>query len=176
MANVRLGWDSVAFKASDVSGWVSFKKAVSIDDHEELLSDRAVYVIRVSQPFSFQYEKGHSPVIYIGKGQAQARITAHLKSWIPLLSATIPELKVRICFSTPTIRKRGTICEHVEADLIAKFVAKYGELPLRNRNTPPQLGRHVYDPADLSVLHPGRGTRYHWAIQPLKSSQFYRAG
>lgn len=110
------------FGVSEVSGWVQFRKAVNIDEHPGLLSQRAVYVIRIREPFAFDYDDAFSPVAYIGKGQAQQRITSHLKSWIPQLSKRIPGLKIRIYYCEPKVCRLGTICEGVEADLIERFV------------------------------------------------------
>ncbi|MNS36129.1 hypothetical protein D3C72_683150 [compost metagenome] len=175
MANVNLKWESVEFAAADVSGWNAFKRAVDVTQYPNLLSDRAVYVIRICRPFAFSYDKGHSPVAYIGKGQAQARITSHLKSWIPHLSKTIPGLRIKIYFCEPKVPRSGTICEGVEADLIQRFLDRYGERPLRNRNTPTKAGARVYAQSQLHILHPGKGSRFQWAIRPLPASHFYRA-
>src|SRR5580704_6773413 len=117
MAIVQLDWDSVEFDATDVTGWVSFRRVVHLEHHKKLLSDRAVYVIRIVRPYSFSYGSRHSPVAYIGKGKAQQRLTSHLKSWIPQLSNKISDLQIKIFFCEPRVRKLGTICEHVEADL-----------------------------------------------------------
>ncbi len=53
MATVTLNWDHVEFDADAVSGWVSFKRAADIVNHPNLLSSRAVYVIRIMRPYSF---------------------------------------------------------------------------------------------------------------------------
>lgn len=175
-AQVRLDWKSVVFVASKVSGWVAFKREINLAEHPGLLSTRAVYVIRIVRPFTFSYGERHSPVAYIGKGQAQARLTSHLKSWIPQLSRKIPDLKIEIFYCEPRVRKLGRICEGVEADLIKRFVDAYGRLPLRNRNTPTKPGNRTYKHEELAgVLHPGKGTGYHWGLTPLGSSHFYRA-
>lgn len=175
MANVQLTWDKVRFSATAVSGWIAFKRAVNLEDHKKLLSSRAVYVIRITRPYSFAYEKGHSPVAYIGKGKAQQRITSHLGSWIKELGKRIPDLHIEIWFCEPKATWHGTICEHVESDLIKKFIAKYGDRPLRNRVTPRSNRLHQYRPDDMAILHPGKGKGYHWAIKPLPSSSFYKA-
>jgi hypothetical protein len=175
MAKVNLKWDSVEFLASEVSGWVSLKNKVGLGHNHGLLSERAVYVIRISRPFAFDYGDHHSPVAYIGKGQAQVRLTSHLKSWIPHLAKKIPGLKIKIYFSEPKVTRSGTICEGVEADLIQEFIDCYGRRPLRNRNTPTKAGSRIYSPSQLHVLHPGKGGGYHWALRPLPSSHFYRA-
>lgn len=172
-AAVRLKWEYVEFIASEVSGWVTFRKAVDIDAHPGLFSQRAVYVIRICEPFAFDYDEKFSPVAYIGKGQAQQRITSHLKSWIPQLSKRIPGLKIRIYYCEPKVRRLGTVCEGVEADLIDRFVKRYGRRPLRNLNTPTHRGVRTYTQSELHVLHPGKGRRYHWALRPLPSCHFY---
>lgn len=172
---MNLKWESVEFLAADVSGWLSFKRKVDLQQHVGLLSDRAVYVIRISRPLAFDYGEGHSPVAYIGKGQAQARLTSHLKSWIPHLAKKIPGLKIKVYFCEPRVTRLGTICEGVEADLIQMFVECYGRRPLRNRNTPTKAGTRAYAAGQLHVLHPGKGGGYHRALRPLASSHFYRA-
>jgi hypothetical protein len=114
-SRVKLAWNAIEFAGKGVASWRTLKKVVSLDDHPDLLSERAVYVIRVCRPFAFQYEDRYSPVAYIGKGQAQKRITAHLKTWIPLLAAKIPDLRIKIYYCEPRVRHHGTICEGVEA-------------------------------------------------------------
>lgn len=173
-AAVRLKWEAMEFTAADVSGWVPFRKAVNLAERKGVLSQRAVYVIRICEPFAFDYDEAFSPVVYIGKGQFQQRITSHLKSWIWELAKRIPGLKIRIYYCEPRVRRLGTICEGVEADLIDRFVMHYGRRPLRNRNTPTHPGVRTYTPSELHVLHPGKGRRYHWALRPLPSCHFYR--
>jgi hypothetical protein len=174
-AKVKLDWHFIEFRGADVGSWRALKNAVDLNEHEGLLTDRAVYIIRVRRPFSFAYGCRHSPVAYIGKGQAQKRITSHLKSWIPKLSEKIPDLRIRIYYCEPKVRWHGTNCEGVEADLIAKFVERYGARPLRNRNTPTDDYERIYRPKELEVLHPGKGGGFHWALTPLPNSHFYRA-
>lgn len=173
-ARICLDWQHVEFDAAGISSWRALKKAVDLDEHPGLFSDRAVYVIRISRPFTFQYGERHSPVAYIGKGKAQQRITSHLKGWIPHLAAKIPELKIRIYYCEPRARKVGRVCEGVEADLIQRFVVHYGRRPLRNRNTPTAPHERIYIQEELRVLHPGKGQGYHWGLTPLPSSHFYR--
>ncbi len=90
MANVSLSWKEVAFNAKEVTGWISFATKTQLNERKILLSDRAVYVIRVMRPYSFWYGQKNSPVAYIGKGKAQQRLTSHLKIWIPELAKKFP--------------------------------------------------------------------------------------
>lgn len=175
-ANIDLDWESIEFRGADVSSWRALKGVVDLEEHEGLLSNRAVYVIRVVRPFAFDYGDRYSPVAYIGKGQAQQRLTSHLKSWIPQLARKIPDLKIKVYYCEPRAPRVGRVCEGVEADLIRIFVDHYGQRPLRNRNTPTKAGDRHYAPKALHVLHPGKGGGYHWALTPLPSSHFYRAG
>ena len=50
-AHVKLEWAYIEFKGVDVSSWRALKKVVDLSKHAGLLSDRAVYVIRVRRPF-----------------------------------------------------------------------------------------------------------------------------
>lgn len=173
-ARIKLDWQGIKFKANEVNGWRSLNKIIEDEESYGIFSERAVYVFRIRRPFSFNYEEGHSPVAYIGKGQAQRRITAHLKSWVKEIGRTAPGAEIEILFCEPRAPKVRTVCEGVEADLIAMFEERYGEIPLRNRNRPPKsLTRH-YSPADLWILHPGKGPGFHWALRPLPSSEFFR--
>lgn len=176
MAQVTLDWREVSFQASEVRNWRDFKRVVDLTIHADLLSSHAVYVIRVNRPYSFRYPKAHSPVAYIGKGHAQQRLTSHLNTWIPHLSGTIADLKLTIWYCQPVVRRLGKICGDVEADLIKRFKERYGHLPLRNRNTPNARYAHTYDANEAErVLRPGSGKGYHWAIEPLRSSPFFRS-
>ncbi|RZJ42031.1 MAG: hypothetical protein EON87_15500 [Brevundimonas sp.] len=65
---------------------------------------------------------------------------------------------------------------HVEADLIDRFKKKFGEIPLRNRQTPSAVTQNQYAVADQQVLYCGKGSKYHWAIRPMRSSPFFRLG
>jgi hypothetical protein len=174
MAKVKLDWKSVKFAASDVSGWVSFKKCVGVNENSKLLSNKAVYVIRLKRPFAFDYNGRASPVAYIGRGQAQKRITSHLKTWISEISKRIPDVKIEIFFCEPTIQRLGKICDHVEADLLNKFNDEFGKTPLRNKNLPKKIGNHNYVDNELKILRCGKGKGFHWAIKPLPSSPFFK--
>lgn len=175
---VKLNWSRIAFTGKEVKTWKDFKKQVSKGKLQPLLSDHAIYVIRIERPFTFLYQtedtEKHSPVVYIGKGQFQKRITTHIKSWVGHLSSSIPGLKISIFHCEPKKQRLGPICEDVEADLLAIFEETYGRLPLRNRRREPRRGHHEYDVTQINrVLHPGSGKGFHWAIKPLPSSHFY---
>jgi hypothetical protein len=173
-AKIKLDWSYLEFRAANVTSWTSLKREVDLNEYPTLFSNRAVYVFRISRPFAFLYENGlYSPVAYIGKGQAQQRIAAHVKTWVPQLSRKIPDLKIQIYFCEPRAPRVGRNCEGVEADLIQEFVAVYGKRPLRNRNTPSDKHDRSYDAHDLRVLHAMKGGGYHWGLTPLPSSHFY---
>jgi hypothetical protein len=174
MAQVKLDWQFVEFPVAEVGTWKDLKSFVSDAAISTLRSRRAVYVIRIKRPFAFAYTNGVSPVAYIGKGNAQQRITSHLKTWIWEIWARIPETKIRIYFCEPRVRKLGSICEHVEADLIARFRTRFRENPLRNKQIPQIRGKHIYIQKELDVLICGKGKGYHWAITPMRSSPFLR--
>jgi hypothetical protein len=176
MANVKLEWDSVKFVASDVTGWISFRKCVGLNQNSKLLSSKAVYVIRVKRPLAFDYRGKISPVAYIGRGHAKQRITSHLKSWISEISKRIHDVKIEIFFCEPKIQRLGKICDHVEADLLNTFNDEFGMMPLRNRNLPKKIGNHKYVKSELKILRCGQGRGFHWAIKPLPSSPFFRRG
>ena len=72
------------------------------------------------------------PTIYIGEGNAAARLHSHA-NWIAELLAAVPyaEIEVRVA---DCVRANDTkLCQYVEADLIALFIEKYKYLPWFNR-------------------------------------------
>lgn len=175
MAQVSLRWSKVRFPAAEVSQWKHLKHYADDDTLEQLRSEKAVYVIRSVRPFAFIYDKGRSPVVYIGKGDAPTRIRSHLGGWMRELSRTIPGLEMEIWVCTPRVRKSGPICEDVEADLIDRFIKSFGERPLNNIQKPRRHGKHTYPyPEQLTVLRCGKGPGFYWALRPMKSSLFAR--
>ena len=172
VAKMSLNWKQIEFPGDSVHNWTDLKKLCDTSELSAL--ERSVYVIRIGRPFSFQYPNGYSPVAYIGKGKAQQRITSHIKGWITNLSKRVPSLKISIWYCEPRVKYHGDNCEEIKADLMQRFTSKYGSLPLRNRQSQWNNYEYSYGEGDLKVLHPGKGSGYHWALTPLPNSHFYR--
>lgn len=173
MANIKLSWVTHTVAAEKLTDWRSFVSDASPEIIRALQSRNAVYVIRTARPFSFAYEKAHSPVIYIGKGQAKTRLTSHLRTWLLALTEKIPSMKIEVSVCSPRAPWHGQVCEEVEADLIYLFEQQFGTVPVRNRRREYAKYPHTYERAGLAVLRPGRGRGYVWGLTPLRSSPLY---
>lgn len=151
-------------------------EAVGLD---EAALQRSVYVIRLNPPYAIRYcpgPKGISPVLYIGEGNFQSRITSHLRNWIPDVAAVVQACGLQIGVALP--RKANGHAAHKEAEvaLLNRFWKLYNNAPLRNKqweytNTEPKC-----DPAKLhEALQIGRGMRYDWALEPMAANKFFEA-
>lgn len=138
--------------------------------------DRAVYVIRLNEPFAIKYPQGISPVIYIGEGNLKDRLSSHLNGWINNLPELIEKFYLSIGVSVPRVRNNFYAYKDVEAALIQEFSDIYGSAPLNNQQREYQKISHDYDKSDLrNPLMLGKGSKYKWAIEPMKSNVFHDA-
>ena len=174
MADIRLHWQRFTVDVKCLNDWKSLVRGVDPEIVAALKNSHAVYVIRTARPFSFAYTEGHSPVIYIGKGRAQTRLSSHLKTWLLALAQSVPTMKIEIAVCTPRARWHGQVCEEVEADLLYWFEKIYGDVPIRNRRREYAKYLHSYQNADLKILRPGAGRGYVWGLTPLRSSALYK--
>lgn len=175
MANISLDWKPFKFEAAKAQSWTAFKKLVDPDDLNQARDPKSVYVIRICRPFAITYKRYSSPVVYIGRGRFKARIARHLKNWICPLSKQIPSLEIEILTCKPRVRHNGDAFKDVEADLIQKFVNRYGEKPIKNKRLENHHRRHTYSRSSVTKaigMVSGRG--YHWALSPIGSSPLRR--
>ena len=172
-----VSWKTIDLLAAEITGWVSFKNGVDLEEeHSELLSANAVYIIRIKRPWAFSYKKKQSPVVYIGEGKAQQRISTHLRSWMKVLARELPQLKVQIIYCIPKLKGPGKTSACVEADLLHKFKEVHGELPLRNKQNELKYKRNYrYSRKTFGYLLMGKGRGFRFAISPMKSSGLYEA-
>jgi hypothetical protein len=76
--------------------------------------------------------------------------------------------------ATPRVKHNAVAYKETEAALIQCFVKKYGSAPLKNSHIEYQKFDHHFNKASLhEALTPGKGTRYHWAIEPTHINPFY---
>ncbi|HBB0172129.1 hypothetical protein OM313_21510 [Escherichia albertii] len=135
---------------------------------------RCVYVIRLNGLFAIQYPRGISPVVYIGEGNFEQRITQH-KNWLMDLADLQGEYEFLIGYCFPRVRNASKVYSEFEAMLIHEFRDIYGVAPLRNKQMEFRKSKHMFEPLDeiRSALRVGKGTRFHWAVKPMKSSAMY---
>ncbi|MFZ3283936.1 hypothetical protein [Pseudomonas sp.] len=173
MASVKIEWDWLHWNCGQTWGtdvWPELqRRGVKQQDLE-----RCVYVIRLNGLFAIQYPLGVSPTVYIGEGNFEQRITQH-KNWLMELADLQGEYEFLIGYCFPRARNASKVYSDFEAMLIHEFRDIYGAAPLRNRQMEFQKSNHVFEPMNeiRSAIMIGRGMRFHWAVQPMKSSPMY---
>jgi hypothetical protein len=129
---------------------------------------QGVYIISFSGNICVDYQKGQSPVIYIGKGRIQSRISEYLKRWIAHISESLQDMQMDISMVEITVRRPAVTCEEVESDLLEKFKEKYGSYPLLNRRRGIERDNcHTYSRRFLQPLNGRRTMKRGWAIRPM---------
>jgi hypothetical protein len=173
MATVTLQWAQISW--SNEANWSrNIISQLAEQGIKECDLDRAVYVIRLKPPFIIEYDKGRSPVVYIGEGNLQNRLKQHVKNWFGNLWDLIEKTGVSIYVCTPRVAGNGKVYKDVEAFLIHEFADAYGRTPLRNRQFEFAQKEHNFDLSQLRLpLSIGRGYKYSWALKPLKANPFY---
>jgi hypothetical protein len=138
---------------------------------------QCVYVVRLKGDVAIAYGEDFSPAIYIGEGNAAARLHSHAY-WISELLTAVPNAEIEVRVADCVRVNDSKLYRYVEADLIATFVKKYGCLPWfnRQRETSYEDGRE-YDDEVVSEFKQriGRvkGSRYIWAIRPTSNNNQY---
>jgi hypothetical protein len=138
---------------------------------------QCVYVVRLRGDVAIAYGKEFSPVIYIGEGNAAGRLRSHAR-WISELLVAVPNAEVEIRVADCVRKNDPDLCQYVEADLIAAFVAKYKCLPWFNRQREKKyVGGREYENDVLTDFNQRigkvQGSRYLWAIRPTNNNEQY---
>jgi hypothetical protein len=137
---------------------------------------RCVYVIRMTGPFIIAYPKNNSPVLYVGSGQAGSRLASHLRNWLSEVHKFGRDVGIEIRICMPRRRKLLNFFKHVEADLIERFLKKYGSLPFFNSRREPNYAAKVEYNKTINMLLDraigiGNGNRPRWAIKPTPANK-----
>jgi hypothetical protein len=137
-------------------------------------TQQCVYVIRVRGAVAIAYGDKHSPVIYIGEGNAFKRLYGHA-FWISTLLLSVPNIEVEIHIAEIARKNNGWLYKSIEADMIKWFVQEFGCLPWFNKQRERGKEEHYsYDPAAESLLRRhigvGSGNKFLWAIRPLPNN------
>lgn len=140
--------------------------------------DRCVYVIRVRGTVVVAYPQADSPVLYVGRGNAPARLASHLKKWLHTAHKFGSEVGVEIRICIPRRRGRPDFFKCVEADLIRACYNTCGSIPFFNsRLEQTWEGRVTYSPTSKramgQALGVGSGNRPQWAIRPRPANPAY---
>ncbi len=171
MAEINFDFKSFKFQASKMSDWKAFKRAFKSENSvrfNKALDDRTLYIMRLCPPFTIAYKNENSPTIYIGRGNFQSRVTAHLRNWIYPLAKHIQDLRIEIRTCQPRARNNVEAYQNAEADIIWEFQEKFGEKPLKNK----AMGDghpHVHSyPNQGEIWSPGQGNKFFWALRPTE--------
>lgn len=171
MAALNIQWHYIPLELGDTPARLQPKLAQAGLSSEAL--SRSVYVIRLNEPFSIHYPTDASPVLYIGEGDFVARISAHGRSWLQNLSELVEQFGMHVAVATPRVRNNANAYRDVEAILINEFAARFGSAPLNNKQYEYARVAHDYDLAQIrEPLLRGKGSRYKWAVRPLRSNEF----
>jgi hypothetical protein len=139
--------------------------------------DQSVYSIRVVGEVAIAYGETHSPVVYIGEGNAFNRLSQH-SNWMTPLLLNIPQLGIEVHVVETKRRNNTSLYMHIEADLIDWFAQRYGTVPWFNRQRErSKAGEYDYDSEARNALRkmilPGIGKKYLWAIRPTDTNEDY---
>lgn len=139
---------------------------------EDLL--RSVYVIRLNGNFCIQYPKGTSPTVYVGEGDFPERMKKHAE-WLKGLSDELMGHSFQVCVALPRVNNNENAYMDTEAVLIERFIQLFGIAPLWNKQKEARkFDHHQYDPRQTDeALCMRSGSKYKWAVMPLKSSLFF---
>jgi hypothetical protein len=137
---------------------------------------RAVYVIRMTGDFLIAYEKGNSPVLYIGRGYLNQRLAAHIKNWRHEVRRFGSGVGGEIRVASPRRKKRQDFYKNVEADLLGQFANRYDSLPFFNRRYEKKYGGRIHSyqreesKAMRGAIMIGKGYRPKWALKPTRAN------
>lgn len=136
--------------------------------------EQCLYVVKLRGEVAVAYGTEFSPVIYIGEGNAKARLNGHAQ-WIARLLLSVPNLRIAVHVAELKRRNNTNLCEFVEADLIYWFYQKYKFLPWFNRQRErSKEGKYPYSSAAEKSLRDsiavGSGSSFLWAIRPTHNN------
>lgn len=137
-----------------------------------------VYVIALSSPFTLQYKKAASPIIYIGIGNLMGRIKSHFENSLFDFMQSLSGTSFDFHFSLPEYDGHTDYYKHVEWQMLEAFSEKFGGngncvYPILNKNAGSK--RQIEDKTDwwFKPLK-NSGTTPRWKLEPTARSQFAR--
>jgi hypothetical protein len=165
-------------------GFTGLDEAQAIPIIRRLLSDQwpelkrpkqCTYVIRLRGEVAVSYGERHSPVIYVGEGNAFNRLYSHAQ-WISSLLLSVPRAEIEVYVAQISRRNNKNLYKFIEADMIRWFREEYGYLPWFNRQSEgSKEGAYTYDDAATKELRRnlliGSGSHFLWAIRPTHNNR-----
>lgn len=173
MATISAEWQWFDLHVEDTPATILRKLDTSGITTKDL--KHAVYIIKIFGFFAIQYEKGVSPVIYIGEGKLKQRMSSHLK-WLENITELVDDATFKVGICIPKKNNGHYANQDFEAVLLHKFKELYGSAPMKNRQMEYPSADHEiksYQTAVRAPLMIGKGVKYYWAIKPLKANEHY---
>lgn len=149
---------------------VPIMRAIMQKDWPMRQSTQCVYIIRLTGEVAVAYGDYHSPVIYIGEGNAYDRLYDHIK-WLASLVVSVPQMGIEVRIAQILRRNHDTLYQYIEADLLYWFYEDYGTLPWFNRQRErSKEAQYDYERAAKNSLRrqlgPDSKETFLWAIRP----------
>lgn len=132
---------------------------------------QGVYVICVSNPFTIQYEKKTSEIIYIGIGNICSRLESHFNNSLFDFMMSVAGANFDFYLTEPKSSPGDLYYKHIEYMLLERFWESRGSYPLLNTNAG---SKKEFDGAGKGWDKPlkGSGKKPIWAIRPTRHSDF----
>jgi len=172
MPKIQITWTVIPFSSYDspksiINSWENEAKKSS----EHLI--RTTYVIRIANKFAINYQHGISPVLYIGEGDFEQRISQHLRTWIKQISELLNNPEFEVAIALPRVQNNKEVYRDFEAYLIKDFSTRYGVTPYYNQQNENTRFEYSYEgnPDPTSILHDR--DNHIWAINPLRDNNSY---
>lgn len=140
---------------------------------------QCVYIVRVRGAVAISYNTAHSPVIYIGEGDAFNRLYGHAY-WISTLLLSVPNIEIEIHIAEIARKNNGKLYQYIESDMIKWFFDSFECLPWFNKQREKSKeDRYSYQPDARRLLKKhiglGSGNKFRWAIRPLANNDQYKS-
>lgn len=132
---------------------------------------QGVYVICLSMPFTVQYDRGCSEIIYIGMGNIRNRLKSHLENSLFNFMMSVAGSNFDFYLTEPKNAAGDMYYKHIEYMLLKEFDRTKGSYPLLNKNSGskkdfPEVGAGWKKPLKSS------GKKPVWQIKPTKHWEF----
>ncbi len=78
--------------------WASIRRYLPEDEGDVLSEKRCTYVVRMSPPYLISYNRGESPVVYVGSGNINQRWSNH-RDWLHEIGLSLPGSRYEVGFA-----------------------------------------------------------------------------
>lgn len=140
---------------------------------------KGVYVICLSKPFTIQYEKGQSEIIYIGQGNVSSRLKTHFSRSLFRFMQSLSGANFDFHIAEPKrpgIGKSKVYYKHIEFLLLDKFKQRHGgteiKYPLLNTNAGSDKKFGLEKGSGWEKPLKASGKKPSWALEPTKHWDF----